>query len=115
MARRGTRLAELEHRCAHSPVLENDAQLAATQPALLGLPHVDVLVGAGVVLQAAGAGGDGQFDLVFSALAVHHLDTAGMEDLFRRVAGVLSPGGRFVLGDVVVPRDPSDVVTPSGE
>lgn len=28
------------------------------------------------------------------------------------MAGVLSPGGRFVLGDVVVPEDPSDVVTP---
>ncbi len=26
---------------------------------------------------------------------------------------VLSPGGRFVLGDVVVPEDPSDVVTPN--
>jgi tRNA (cmo5U34)-methyltransferase len=25
---------------------------------------------------------------------------------------VLSPGGRFVLGDVVVPEDPADVVTP---
>ena len=54
----------------------------------------------------------GPFDLVFSALAVHHLDAAGKEDLFRRVAGVLSPGGRFVLGDVVEPEDPSDVVTP---
>jgi tRNA (cmo5U34)-methyltransferase len=55
---------------------------------------------------------DGPFDLVVSALAVHHLDAAGKEDLFRRVARVLSPGGRFVLGDVVVPEDPSDVVTP---
>jgi tRNA (cmo5U34)-methyltransferase len=55
---------------------------------------------------------DGPFDLVVSALAVHHLDAAGKEDLFRRVAGVLSPGGRFVVGDVVVPHDPSDVVTP---
>ena len=33
-------------------------------------------------------------------------------DLFRRVASVLAPGGRFVLGDVVVPEDPADVVTP---
>jgi tRNA (cmo5U34)-methyltransferase len=54
----------------------------------------------------------GPFDLVVSALAVHHLDAGGKEDLFRRVAGVLSPGGRFVLGDVVVPEDPSDIVTP---
>jgi tRNA (cmo5U34)-methyltransferase len=46
---------------------------------------------------------DGTFDLVVSALAVHHLDGAGKRDLFSRVAAVLRPGGRFVLGDVVVP------------
>jgi tRNA (cmo5U34)-methyltransferase len=33
-------------------------------------------------------------------------------DLFRRVAAALRPGGRFVLGDVVVPVDPRDAVTP---
>jgi tRNA (cmo5U34)-methyltransferase len=55
---------------------------------------------------------EGPFDIVFSALAVHHLDGAGKADLFRRVAAALSPGGRFVLADVVVPDDPADVVTP---
>jgi tRNA (cmo5U34)-methyltransferase len=45
----------------------------------------------------------GPFDLVLSALAVHHLDGAGKRGLFSRVGGVLRPGGRFVLGDVVVP------------
>jgi tRNA (cmo5U34)-methyltransferase len=45
----------------------------------------------------------GPFDLVVSALAVHHLDGAGKRGLFSRVAGVLRPGGEFVLGDVVVP------------
>ena len=45
----------------------------------------------------------GPFDLVVSALAVHHLDGAGKRGLFARVAEVLRPGGRFVLGDVVVP------------
>lgn len=54
----------------------------------------------------------GPFDLVVSALAVHHLDRAGKADLFRRVAAVLRPDGRFVLGDVIVPDDPADVVTP---
>jgi SAM-dependent methyltransferase len=54
----------------------------------------------------------GPFDLVVSALAVHHLDGAGKADLFRRVGQVLADGGRFVLGDVVVPVDPADVVTP---
>jgi tRNA (cmo5U34)-methyltransferase len=55
---------------------------------------------------------EGNFDLVVSALAMHHLDGAGKADLFARVADRLRPGGRFVLGDVVVPNDPADVVTP---
>jgi tRNA (cmo5U34)-methyltransferase len=55
---------------------------------------------------------DGPFDLVFSVLAVHHLDGPGKADLFRRVAAVLEPGGRFVLGDVVVPANPADATTP---
>jgi tRNA (cmo5U34)-methyltransferase len=55
---------------------------------------------------------EGDFDLVVSALAVHHLDGDGKADLFARVATRLRPGGRFVLGDVVVPDDPADVVTP---
>jgi tRNA (cmo5U34)-methyltransferase len=54
----------------------------------------------------------GPFDLVVSALAVHHLDADGKRDLFRRIAEVLRPGGTFVLADVVVPDDEADVVTP---
>src|SRR5690348_8272379 len=36
----------------------------------------------------------GPFDLVVSCLAVHHLDAAGKQDLFRRIAAVTD---RFVL------------------
>jgi tRNA (cmo5U34)-methyltransferase len=54
----------------------------------------------------------GPFDLVFSVLAVHHLDGPGKADLFARVAAVVARGGRFVLGDVVVPGDPADAITP---
>ncbi|HKI91316.1 MAG TPA: class I SAM-dependent methyltransferase, partial [Gaiellaceae bacterium] len=46
---------------------------------------------------------DGPFDLVVSTLAVHHLDGAGKRALFASVAAALRPGGRFVLGDLVVP------------
>jgi tRNA (cmo5U34)-methyltransferase len=53
----------------------------------------------------------GEFDLVVSALAVHHLDAAAKAELFPRVAAVLRPGGRFVLADVVTPDDPADAVT----
>jgi tRNA (cmo5U34)-methyltransferase len=54
----------------------------------------------------------GPFDLVFSALVVHHLDAAGKRDLFRRVAEAVRPGGRFVLADVVVPEREEDVQIP---
>jgi tRNA threonylcarbamoyl adenosine modification protein (Sua5/YciO/YrdC/YwlC family) len=55
---------------------------------------------------------DGTFDVVTSALCVHHLDAAGKADLFRRVHDALVPGGLFVLGDVIVPVDPADAKTP---
>jgi tRNA (cmo5U34)-methyltransferase len=57
----------------------------------------------------------GPFDLVFSALTVHHLTPDEKADLFRRVADVLRPGGRFVLGDVVVPERADDAVIPLTE
>ena len=50
---------------------------------------------------------EGPFDLVASALAVHHLHDVDKAELFGRVRGVLAPGGLFVLGDVVVPIDPA--------
>jgi len=55
---------------------------------------------------------EGSFDLVVSCLAVHHLDSAGKAELFRRVGDVLRPGGRFVLADVVVPERPEDAIIP---
>ena len=55
---------------------------------------------------------EGTYDLVVSALAVHHLDDDAKADLFARIADQLRPGGLFVLSDVIVPEDPSQVVTP---
>lgn len=55
---------------------------------------------------------DGPFDVIVSVLTVHHLHAVAKAELFERIAKRLAPGGRFVLGDVVVPEDPSDVVTP---
>ena len=53
----------------------------------------------------------GPFDLVGSALCVHHLDGDEKQDLFSRVRSVLGDGGRFVLGDVVVPEREEDAIT----
>jgi tRNA (cmo5U34)-methyltransferase len=53
---------------------------------------------------------EGSYDLVVSALAVHHLDGAGKRDFFRRVGEALRRGGVFVVGDVVVPDRPEDAL-----
>ncbi len=44
-------------------------------------------------------------DAVYSSLAVHHLDGEGKRRLFRDISGLLRPGGRFVLADIVMPAD----------
>ena len=55
---------------------------------------------------------EGPFDLVVSCLTIHHLDGEGKRDLFRRIAAVLADGGSLVFGDVIVPEDPADALTP---
>ena len=55
---------------------------------------------------------EGPFDLVASALCVHHLDGSAKAELFRRVRDTLAPDGLFVLGDVVLPADPAAATTP---
>ncbi len=54
----------------------------------------------------------GPFDVVASALCVHHLAGAAKAELFARVREALAPDGLFVLGDVVVPVDPASATTP---
>lgn len=56
---------------------------------------------------------EGPFELVVSALAIHHLDADEKRDLFQRVRREIAPGGRFVLADLVVPEEAEDVVTPA--
>ena len=54
----------------------------------------------------------GSFEIVISVLAIHHLPAEGKAALFERIASVLAPGGRFVLGDVVVPERAEDSTVP---
>ncbi len=82
-----------------------DASAPMLEAARAALPAERVELIVGRLEDPLPAGG---FDLVVSALAVHHLDAASKRDLFRRVATRLTPGARFVLADVVVPRDPAD-------
>ena len=55
---------------------------------------------------------EGPFDLVVSALAIHHLDGPAKQALFAGVHARLRAGGRFVMADVVVPDDAADATTP---
>jgi L-threonylcarbamoyladenylate synthase len=55
---------------------------------------------------------EGPFDVIASALCVHHLDGTEKAELFRRVRDSLTPGGRFVLADLVLPVDPAAARTP---
>ncbi|MDI9633378.1 MAG: methyltransferase domain-containing protein [Methanolinea sp.] len=45
----------------------------------------------------------GVFDIVCSALSIHHLDHAQKRDLFARIHAALVPGGIFVNADQVEP------------
>ncbi len=51
---------------------------------------------------------DGPFDLVVSALAIHHIDHEPKQRLYRAIADRLRSGGRFVQGDLHRPEDASD-------
>jgi tRNA (cmo5U34)-methyltransferase len=86
---------------------ESDAMLAAARQVV---PNADLRVA-----RLQDELPEGPFDLVVSALAVHHLDPQEKAGLFRRVAQRLTARGRFVLADVIIPDDPDDAITPLDE
>jgi tRNA (cmo5U34)-methyltransferase len=52
---------------------------------------------------------DGPWDLVIAVLSVHHLESGGKRDLFRRVR---EQAGALVLGDVVQVSEPVTPIDP---
>ena len=44
----------------------------------------------------------GTYDLIVSALSIHHLADSDKEALFNRVCGILEPGGLFINADQVL-------------
>src|SRR5689334_8460119 len=48
----------------------------------------------------------GPWDLVISALAIHHLDDEAKRDLFRRIRAALADGGLFVNAEQVLGPGP---------
>jgi tRNA (cmo5U34)-methyltransferase len=87
--------------------VDASAEMLERAEAVLPTERVELLVG-----RLEDPLPEGPFDVVVSALAVHRLDGVGKADLFTRAREVLAPGGRLVVGDVVVPEDPDDAVTP---
>lgn len=49
----------------------------------------------------------GAFDVVVSALSIHHLDDPGKREIYRRAARALAPGGLFVNADQVAGATPA--------
>lgn len=49
----------------------------------------------------------GEYDLIVSALSIHHLSDAEKADLFRRCLQALRPGGAFVNADQVLGASPA--------
>jgi tRNA (cmo5U34)-methyltransferase len=105
------RLVLAGHRNATLVGIDVSAEMLAAAESSLPPGQVEDLR----VLDLADVLPGGPFDLVCSALAVHHLDGPAKADLFRRVAAELRSGGRFVLGDVVVPERPEDAEIPLTE
>jgi tRNA (cmo5U34)-methyltransferase len=71
------------------------------------LPHAELVLG-----RMQDPLPKGPYDIVVSTLAVHHLCDADKADLFWRVGACLTPDGRFVLGDLIVPENSLDALTP---
>lgn len=94
-----------KHPSARLVGIDESAEMLAH--ARLRVPHGDFRVG-----RLEDPLPSGPFDLVVSALAVHHLDGSGKQDLFTRIAERLVSNGRFVMADLVIPDDPTDAVTP---
>jgi tRNA (cmo5U34)-methyltransferase len=98
----------LEHPKARLTGIDVSEEMLAAARNVLPSERIDALLVSGIQDPLP----EGPFDLVISALTIHHLDASGKSDLFQRLARSLRRGGRFVMGDVVVPNDPSDAVTP---
>lgn len=104
-----TSRAVLEHHPSAALVLvdENPGMLAAATHALETKRIEET-----IVVDLLGPLPVGPFDLIVSALAIHHLEGTAKRELFLRVHELLRQGGRFVMADLVVPEDPAAAVTP---
>lgn len=67
-----------------------------------------------VGMEDEGALGDGPHGAVVTSLAVHHLDDAAKQSLYRSVFASLAPGGVFVMADLVSPAGAAPLALAAG-
>lgn len=91
------------HPGAHLVGVDGSAAMLDAARAVVPTARVELRVGRFLVDELP----PGPFDAVVSVLAIHHLLGEEKAAFFRQVATRLRPGGRFVLGDVVLPGDPA--------
>jgi tRNA (cmo5U34)-methyltransferase len=101
-----TRRCLAAHPAAHATLVDSSPAMLRAAGRMLGA-HVELTLG-----RLEDPLPRGPFDLVVSTLAVHHLHSREKADLFARVARRLSPGGCFVIGDVVVTDAPVSAPAP---
>jgi len=87
-------------------LLDESADMLAAATASLPADQVEGVV----VGDLVDAFPDGPFDKVVSALAIHHLDAERKRALFAKIHAALVPSGVFMMGDIVVPKDPADAM-----
>ena len=76
--------------------------LAKAQERFSGLPNVHFIEQDLTRLAPDDRLPENGFDLIVSALAIHHLDNPQKQTLFRQIARLLAPNGRFINADQVL-------------
>ena len=76
--------------------------LAKAQERFCGLPNFHFIEQDLTRLAPGGGLPENGFDLIVSSLAIHHLDNPQKQTLFRQIARLLAPNGRFINADQVL-------------
>ena len=76
--------------------------LAQARQRFQGLPNFRYMAQDLAQLDEAAGLPEGDFDLIVSGLAIHHLENGQKQSLFHQVARLLAPNGRFINADQVL-------------
>jgi tRNA (cmo5U34)-methyltransferase len=79
----------------------SEEMLSLAQARFAGRPNSDFILG-----DYTEHPFDRQYDIVISALSIHHLDAAAKAKLYRRAFDLLAPNGEFLNADQIVSSSP---------